>query len=140
VQPYVPQLDVLRRASAFVTHGGMNSVSESLALGVPVVVVPQMGEQEIVGRRVEQLGAGVFLRKAAVTALALRAAVRRVLSEATYREHAAQIGETFRAAGGAGRAADAVLEFTRGCRAAPLDKSFDRNRNQPAPGGPLHDS
>ena len=29
-RPYVPQLDVLRRASAFVTHGGMNSVSESL--------------------------------------------------------------------------------------------------------------
>ena len=35
VQPYVPQLEVLRRAAAFVTHGGMNSVSESLGLGVP---------------------------------------------------------------------------------------------------------
>ena len=92
VQPYVPQLEVLRRAAAFVTHGGMNSVSESLSLGVPVVVVPQMGEQEIVGRRVEQLGAGLFLPKAAVTAEALRAAVRRVLSDESYRRQAARGG------------------------------------------------
>ena len=45
--------DRLQRAAAFVTHGGMNSVSESLRMGVPMVTVPQMGEQEIVSRRVE---------------------------------------------------------------------------------------
>src|SRR4051812_31000245 len=116
VQSYVPQLEVLRRAAAFVTHGGMNSVGESLSFGVPVVVVPQMGEQEIVGRRVEQLGAGLFLPKAAVTAEALRAAVRRVLSDESYRQQAAEVGETFRAAGGVRRAADAILAFTRGSR------------------------
>jgi len=41
----------------------MNSVSESLYHGVPVVVIPQMGEQEIVGRRVEELGAGLCLAR-----------------------------------------------------------------------------
>ena len=35
VQTHVPQVDVLRRAAVFVTHGGMNSVSESLHCGVP---------------------------------------------------------------------------------------------------------
>jgi MGT family glycosyltransferase len=113
VQPYVPQLEVLRRAAAFVTHGGMNSVNESLGLGVPVVVIPQMGEQEIVGRRTEQLGAGVLLTKAGTTVETLRAAVRHVLSDETYRRQAAQVGETFRAAGGVGRAVDAILTFTR---------------------------
>jgi MGT family glycosyltransferase len=54
VQTYVPQLDLLPRATVFVTHGGMNSVSESLYYGVPVVVVPQMSEQELVGRRVRR--------------------------------------------------------------------------------------
>src|SRR3954468_20483604 len=106
----------MRRAAAFVTHGGMNSVGESLSFGVPVVVVPQMVEQEIVGRRVEQLGSGLFLPKAAVTAEALRAAVRRVLSGESYRQEAALLGETFRAAGGVRRAADAILAFTRGSR------------------------
>lgn len=113
VQPYVPQLEVLRRASIFVTHGGMNSVCESLGLGVPVVVIPQMGEQEIVGRRVEQLGAGLVLPKRATTTDSLRAAVRRVRSEESYRLRTTQIGEEFRRSGGVSRAADAIWAFTR---------------------------
>jgi UDP:flavonoid glycosyltransferase YjiC (YdhE family) len=108
----------------------MNSVSESLSFGVPVVVVPQMGEQEIVGRRVEQLGAGLFLPKAAVTAEALRAAVRRVLSDESYRRRAAEVGETFRAASGVGRAADAILAYTRGHR-PPRDQTASSPITQP---------
>src|SRR3954468_24960649 len=112
----------MRRAAAFVTHGGMNSVGESLSFGVPVVVVPQMVEQEIVGRRVEQLGAGLFLPKAAVTAEALRAAVRSVLSDESYRRQASEGGATSRAAGGVRRAADAILAFTRENR-PPWDRT-----------------
>ena len=113
VQSYVPQLEVLQRASAFVTHGGMNSVSESLYFGVPLVVIPQMGEQETVGRRVEELGAGLYLSKADATAVNLRASVERVLGHGRFREQAAVVRESFRAAGGAARGADAILAFTR---------------------------
>ncbi len=45
VRPYVPQLAVLQRADAFITHGGMNSVHEGLYYGVPEVVVPHQFEQ-----------------------------------------------------------------------------------------------
>jgi MGT family glycosyltransferase len=72
VRPHVPQLDVLGRASVFLTHGGMNSVNESLYHGVPMLVIPQMSEQAIVGRRVEQLGAGLYLAKEQVNAERLR--------------------------------------------------------------------
>jgi MGT family glycosyltransferase len=113
VQSYVPQLEVLQRASAFVTHGGMNSVSESLYFGVPLVVIPQMGEQETVGRRVEELGAGLYLAKADATAASLRASVERVLADGRFREQAAVVRESFTAAGGAARAAGAILAFTR---------------------------
>ena len=81
VKPWVSQLEVLRRTSVFVSHGGMNSVSESLHHGVPLVLVPQMGEQEIVARRVEDLGAGLCLAKTEVTADVLRQSVRRVQSD-----------------------------------------------------------
>jgi len=113
VQAYVPQLEVLGRATVFVTHGGMNSVSESLGNGVPLVVIPQMGEQAIVGRRVEELGAGLYLAKEEVTAEKLRELVRRVLAEDRFRRQAALVRESFEAAGGVAQAADKILAFTR---------------------------
>jgi MGT family glycosyltransferase len=113
VSPHVPQLAVLQRARAFVTHGGMNSVSEGLFYGVPLVVVPQMGEQAIVGRQVEQLGAGLCLTKKEVTASALRESVRRLLEEEPFRRQADVVRRSFLDAGGAARAADAILAFTR---------------------------
>jgi MGT family glycosyltransferase len=113
VKPWVSQLDVLRRTAVFVSHGGMNSVSESLHHGVPLVLVPQMGEQEIVARRVEDLGAGLCVAKSAVTAAMLRQSVRRVESDERFRIQAALAGKSFAAAGGAARGADAILAFTR---------------------------
>ncbi len=113
VESHVPQLEVLQRVSAFVTHGGMNSVSESLYYGVPVVIVPQMGEQAIVGRRVEELGAGLYLAKEEATAEKLRESVQQLLAEDGFRGQAAVVRESFQNAGGAARAADAILAFTR---------------------------
>jgi MGT family glycosyltransferase len=113
VHAFVPQLEVLQRASVFVSHGGMNSVSESLCYGVPLVVIPQMSEQAMVGRRVEQLGAGLYLAKTSVTSAALRASVERVLADDRFRKQAAVVRESFFAAGGVARAADAIVAFTR---------------------------
>jgi MGT family glycosyltransferase len=112
-RPYVPQLDVLRRASAFVTHGGMNSVSESLSFGVPIVVVPQMSEQEIVGHRVEELGCGLYLSKSEATVDALRTSVRQLMADERFRRSAGVIRDSFIGAGGVSRAADAILKYTR---------------------------
>jgi MGT family glycosyltransferase len=112
VRRRVPQLQVLRRVSAFVTHGGMNSVNESLWFGVPMVVVPQMGEQALVGRRVEELGAGLHLDNDRVTPIGLREFVRRLLTEPAFRCNAQVLGESVRAAGGVARGADAVVTFT----------------------------
>lgn len=118
VRSQVPQLDVLARAAAFITHGGMNSVSESLLHAVPVVVIPQMGEQELVGRRVDELGAGLFVAKDEATAPTLREAARRVLAERRFRDQAAVVRESFQAAGGVSRAAEAISTFVspRGSR------------------------
>jgi MGT family glycosyltransferase len=113
LRPHVPQLAVLQRSSAFVTHGGMNSVSESLFFGVPLVVVPQMGEQAIVGRQVEALGAGLYLSNEEATASALRTAVRRILTEQPFKDAVSAVRRSFTEAGGPPRAADAIVEFTR---------------------------
>lgn len=113
VAPQVPQLAVLQRARAFITHGGMNSVSESLFNGVPMTVVPQMGEQAIIGRRVAELGAGLFLAKEEVTALRLRESVQRLITDSSFRQQTDAIRRSFVDAGGTARAADAIRAFTR---------------------------
>ena len=73
-----------------------------------------MGEQELVGRRVEQLGAGLHLTKADVTAETLRTSVRRLLTEPAFAARAVALGETFKAAGGAARGAGSIVDFVRG--------------------------
>jgi MGT family glycosyltransferase len=113
VRRFVPQLDLLPRASAFVTHGGMNSANEALYFGVPLVVVPQRGDQHMVGARVAELGAGLAISPRDVDAARLRGAVEAVLSRQAFRERAQALGASLRASGGYRRAADAIQAFVR---------------------------
>lgn len=113
IAPFVPQLRVLERAAVFVTHGGMNSATEAQYFGVPMVVLPQRGDQYLVGARVAELGAGVALAPPDVSAGALRARVAAVLAEAPFREAAARLRAAMREAGGPRRAAAAIAAATR---------------------------
>ena len=136
VRPHVPQLEVLRRASIFVSHGGMNSVSESLHFGVPLVCVPQMGEQEIVARQVEALGAGVHLAKEEATVERIRECVGRVLGDESFRTGAAVMRQSFQSAGGAARGAEAILAFTRSRAAREWRAARDERQKDNAGCGP----
>lgn len=61
LRPRLPMIDALRHASVSVTHGGLTSTIEALAHGVPVIVAPQIGEQEAVADSVVRLGLGARL-------------------------------------------------------------------------------
>lgn len=111
LSPYVPQLEMLQRASVFVTHGGMNSTMESLYYGVPMVVLPQMLEQEMTAHRVAELGLGVTLDQEQLTAEQLREAVTRVQRDSAISQRVQSMQQTVRAAGGYQRAAEAIIDF-----------------------------
>lgn len=104
--PRVNQLEVLSETDVFLTHCGMNSVSESLLCGVPMVLHPLHGEEEAVAGRAEELGAGVRLGKP--TAKNIRRAIEAVLYDPSYRQAAERISEDFSLCGGAKEAADFV--------------------------------
>jgi MGT family glycosyltransferase len=108
VRPWFPQPAVLRHAAAFVSHAGMGSTMEALYYGVPLVCVPQMLEQEANARRVAELGLGVRLDAARLTAADLRAAVDAVTGDAPVRVALDRMRDAVRNAGGAGAAADAI--------------------------------
>ena len=111
VAQYVPQLAVLERSDVFITHGGMNSISESVEYGVPMIVVPNTIEQAMNAARVEQLQAGLYLPPRGLGVDQLREAVANVTDTDSYLEGIERIRDSFREAGGVSRAADAVQEF-----------------------------
>lgn len=108
---HVDQIAVLQQADVFVTHCGMNSVSEGLYFGVPLVMLPQTSEQHGVAARVLQMEAGVELKKTAPEDI--REAVEQVLEDARYQKYAQMIGDGFRSCAGAKGAADKILSVCR---------------------------
>ncbi|WP_127529472.1 macrolide family glycosyltransferase [Paenibacillus kobensis] len=120
VRPSMPQLALLRRATAFVTHGGVNSIHESLCNEVPTVVVPKSFDQFIGAISVEQSGTGIYLRGEEWLPSELAEAVRRVMTEPSFREASRYIHQTLEAAGGPSRGADAILAFAAAERGEAL--------------------
>ena len=106
VYPYVNQLDVLSKADAFITHCGMNSVSESLYMAAPMILYPQTGEQCAVARRVTEIGAGILLRDDSYEGI--RIAVQEILNNTAYSKAAAEFSSDFRSCSGAIGAAEFI--------------------------------
>lgn len=105
-RPFVPQLALLPRMDVVVCHAGHNTVCESLAHGLPLVMTPIKDDQTVVAQQVVEAGAGLRLRFARVRPERLAEAVRTVLDEPRFRAAAERVGESFRRAGGARRAAE----------------------------------
>lgn len=106
VYPYVDQLEILSRASVFITHCGMNSVSESLYMACPMVLYPQTSEQFAVARRAEETGAGVLLKEDSCNGI--RQAVETILSNEEYEKAARERSSDFRSCSGAEGAAEFI--------------------------------
>jgi MGT family glycosyltransferase len=103
---HVDQIAVLKQADVFLSHCGMNSVSESLYFGVPLVMLPQTSEQKGVAERVFQLGAGIKLDKT----LYVLSAINEIFEDNTYKQNASKISEGFKNSSGAKGAADKIIE------------------------------
>ncbi len=132
VRPFVPQLKLLPHMRAVVCHGGHNTVVEALSHGLPLVVLPIKDDQPVVAQQVADSGAGIRLKFGRVRAEELRDSVRRVLSEASFREAAARVRASFDRAGGAARAAELLGDLAR----RPASASHDPSSKQGDPASP----
>lgn len=111
VKSFVDQIAVLNKADVFLSHCGMNSVSESLYYQVPLVMYPQTSEQSGVATRVEQLEAGLRIKK--LSAESIREAVETVMNTSTYRENSIAISNGFKSCTGAKGAADKIEKLCK---------------------------
>ncbi|GAA1307867.1 glycosyltransferase [Saccharothrix xinjiangensis] len=80
--PYLPQREVLDRADVFITHGGYNSVAESIRAATPMLVIPLAVDQPIQAHFVRGAGFGTALEPAAATERAVADAVTDLLDPA----------------------------------------------------------
>lgn len=106
IYPYVDQLELLSKASVFITHCGMNSVSESLYMATPMVLYPQTGEQQAVARRVTEMGAGILLTDDGIDGI--RTAVEEILRNKNYVKAAEVCSSDFSSSSGVVGAAEFI--------------------------------
>jgi UDP:flavonoid glycosyltransferase YjiC (YdhE family) len=91
VESWVDQPAVLGRCSAVVSHGGSGTFLGALACGLPQLCLPQGADQFRNSEGGERAGASLTLRPEEVTAVSVRAAVERLLSEPDLRVGAQRV-------------------------------------------------
>ena len=116
---YVSHDELMPRASVVVGHGGHGTAMRALAHDAPVVVLPlePRSDHRLVGRRLEEAGAGRLVSPSAGPR-AIADAVRSLLGDGPHRAVTARLGESVRSAPGATGAAD-VLEAVLAERERP---------------------
>jgi zeaxanthin glucosyltransferase len=114
-----PQIRVLKRASAVITHGGFNSVKEAISLQVPMIVCPLTKDQPGNGARVAYHQLGAMLRANAVSAKSLIDALQTLDKNMELRANLRAMSQIFCDADRASPATAAVTELLSYRRAAP---------------------
>ncbi|WP_330436044.1 glycosyltransferase [Streptomyces sp. NBC_00825] len=107
VEQWVPQADVLCRASLVVCHGGSGTVFGALAAGVPLVCVPLFADQPVNARLVTDAGVGLAITPTGAPVdepavlgpddvRGVRAAVELILEEPSFRARAGRLADEMR--------------------------------------------
>lgn len=119
VPPNAVLVDWLRYSQAMaaadlvVCHGGHGTVARALAAGAPVLCCPAAGDMTENGARVAWSGAGLSLPWRLLGRRSLRAAVRRLLGDGSFRGRAEAIAAWGREHDGAAAGAELVEELGR---------------------------
>ena len=108
VVEYAPQLEVLEKATLMITHAGMNTTMECVKKGVPMVAIPVANDQPGVAARIAWTGAGELVTLKKLNVPSLKNAIRRVLTEESYKQNALRLQAATLAAGGVSRGADII--------------------------------
>ncbi len=104
----VPQTNVLPHVDLVITHGGNNTVTESLHMGKPMVVLPLFWDQYDNAQRIDEVGGGVRLDTYGFEDGELTAAIDGLLADTALRRRLDMNGRRIRAIGGTAVAADRI--------------------------------
>jgi UDP:flavonoid glycosyltransferase YjiC (YdhE family) len=89
VASFIPFDRLLPNVDVLVTNGGYGAVNHAFSLGVPIVVVGESEDKDMVAARVSWTGAGINLKTRYASAEQIRNAVRAILTNRRYRDEGA---------------------------------------------------
>jgi MGT family glycosyltransferase len=110
----LPQTRILPLVDLVITHGGNNTVTESLHFGKPMLVLPLFWDQHDNAQRLHETGVGCRLDPYRTEPSRLRDEVDRLLADTALRARLEEEGRKIRAADGVGLAAHRIVEAAKG--------------------------
>jgi zeaxanthin glucosyltransferase len=128
VTMYAPQLELLKLATLVITHGGPNTVFETLMEGKPMVAIPLAHDQPAVAARLARLGIAEVLPVMRLSARKIRRGVTKVLNDPSYRDAAAKMQAKLHSLNGLQRAVDVIEEALQEHAAARPDPVAEPHR------------
>lgn len=111
--PHTPQVEILKIAHLFITHAGMNSVSEAINYGVPIICLPLSGDQPFVAWRVaDELGMGIRLQPdSTLTVDKVKESISEILTNPSYKQQATHLSKISQTYTGHVTACDLTINF-----------------------------
>jgi len=110
---FLPQVSILPHVDLVITHGGNNTVTESLRFGRPMILLPLFWDQYDNAQRMDETGFGIRLDTYAHAPEELTGAIERLLADAPLHERLNAVSSRLAAAPGTVKAADLIERAAR---------------------------
>jgi MGT family glycosyltransferase len=110
---FLPQTSVLPLVDLVITHGGNNTVTESLYFGKPMVLLPVFWDQHDNAQRIDETGFGIRIDTYAHGSGDLHTAIARLLDDGRLADRLAQTSRRLQATPGTVLAADLIERTVR---------------------------
>jgi MGT family glycosyltransferase len=107
-EEFLPQTSILPQVDIVITHGGNNTVTESLYFGKPMVVLPVFWDQYDNAQRMHETGFGIRLETYGHAPSQLPAAIDALVADDDLRKRLNAVSSRLQAAPGTVRAADLI--------------------------------
>jgi UDP:flavonoid glycosyltransferase YjiC (YdhE family) len=95
---YAPFSEILSRCAALVYHGGIGTMAQALAAGVPQLVMPMAHDQFDNAERIKALGVGKSIARKNFRAKAVATALLKILEDAALLERCKNVARKFESA------------------------------------------
>ncbi len=111
---FLPQTEILPKVDLVITHGGNNTVTESLYFGKPMVALPIFWDQHDNAQRLDETGFGARLDTYRHSGAELSAAIDRLLGDEELAARLARTSQRLQQARGTELAADLIERVAAG--------------------------